>query len=65
MDDKISLEALRRMPPGQPLRVETTPDMDGVEQRAVVWLWTDRSHEALDVRKSYFRLSDGGYLGDL
>lgn len=61
-DDKISVDALRKLPPGQFLSVEEIVDMDRKKVRAIKWMWREPPHPG--VRVGFFSLETGDYLYD-
>ena len=56
----VKVDALINMPPGQPIEIALTQDMDQRPRRAIVWQWASKHGP----RKSYFCADSGEYIGE-
>lgn len=67
-DTSIKLSVLRKLPPGKPLGgIREIEDMNRKKRQAVLWLFVDdgpRNQGGGLVRKSYFCVETGDYLGE-
>jgi hypothetical protein len=65
-DISIPSRSITRWPSGATyLGVYEITDMDGQPQQAVKLLWIDKSpNGARDLRRAYFAVSNGDYLGE-
>jgi len=61
MEDKIKISVINRLPAGcHILRIEETENMDGIQVKAILTMWSDMGM----IRKAHFNLETGEYLGE-
>ena len=60
----IAISVLQVLPPGRPLCIEETANMDGDVVTAIKWVWVDKSHGFSECRTAHFNFITGEYLGE-